>query len=165
MWIDWTKPLLTRLRSDHRPRFYSPPKELLQTTLSGEITQESILYNLRNGKHPKCLSIISATTSTLSILLIMCGVTLQWPTRSREFWPGYLHSNPRNGTTISKPVGSTTWETGSWRLRNIGIGLVVAVRVILVVQPCFATEVQELVKHTLGKRENTRGNKGIANKL
>ena len=33
------------------------------------------------------------------------------------------------------------------------------------VQLCFATEVQELVKHTLGKREDTLGDKGIANKL
>ena len=40
----------------------------------------------------------------------------------------------------------------------------VSVGVILVVQPCFATEVQELAKHTLGKREDTRGNQSIANK-
>ena len=39
------------------------------------------------------------------------------------------------------------------------------VRVDLMVQPCFATEVQGLVRPTLGKREDTRGKKGIANTL
>ena len=37
--------------------------------------------------------------------------------------------------------------------------------VILMVQPCFATEVRELAKHTLGKREDTLGKNSIANKL
>ena len=33
------------------------------------------------------------------------------------------------------------------------------------VQPCFATEVQGSARPTLGKREDTRGKKGIANEL
>ena len=33
------------------------------------------------------------------------------------------------------------------------------------VQPCFATEVRGLVRPTLGKREDSLGKKGIANKL
>jgi len=32
-------------------------------------------------------------------------------------------------------------------------------------QPCFATEAQELARLTLGKREATPGKKDIANKL
>ena len=88
-----------------------------------------------------------------------------WPTRSPKFWPGYLHLNQRYGTTTSKLAGSTAWETGSCRLRNIRIGLGVSAGVILVVQPCFDTEVQELAKHSLGKREDTRRSPGIANKL
>jgi len=35
----------------------------------------------------------------------------------------------------------------------------------LIVQPCFVTEVRELARPTLGKREDTRGKKGIANRL
>ena len=40
-----------------------------------------------------------------------------------------------------------------------------SVGVNLMVQPYFATEVRGLAKPTLGKREDTRGNRGIANKL
>ena len=39
------------------------------------------------------------------------------------------------------------------------------VGVNLMVQPCFATEIQGLVRPTLGKREGTREKKGIANRL
>ena len=35
----------------------------------------------------------------------------------------------------------------------------------LVVQPCFATEARGLERPTLGKREDARGKKGIANIL
>ena len=33
------------------------------------------------------------------------------------------------------------------------------------VWPCFVTEVRGLAKPTLGKRENTRGEEDVANKL
>ena len=32
-------------------------------------------------------------------------------------------------------------------------------------QPCFAMEIRELARPTLGKREDIRGKKGIANTL
>ena len=35
----------------------------------------------------------------------------------------------------------------------------------LMVQPCFATEVLGLAKPSSGEREDSRGKKGIANKL
>ena len=35
----------------------------------------------------------------------------------------------------------------------------------LMVQPCFATEIRELVRPTLGKEEGSQGNESIANKL
>jgi len=58
------------------------------------------------------------------------------------------------------------WETGSSKLRNIGIGSVVFVVVVdLIVQPCFVTEVRELERPALGTREDTRGKKGIADRL
>jgi len=41
----------------------------------------------------------------------------------------------------------------------------VFVAVNLVMQPCFATEVRGLARPSLGKREDSRGRKGIANKL
>ena len=85
--------------------------------------------------------------------------------RSWKFWPGYLRSNPRYGTRALGPVGWARWKTGSYKLRNIGIGLVVFVGANLMVQRCFALEAPGLEKHTLGKRKDTRGNKSIANKL
>ena len=89
------------------------------------------------------------------ILLTKCGIIARSQTKIRKFWPGYLHLNHRHGTTTSEPVGSTRWETGSSKLRNIGIGSVVFVVVVdLIVQPCFATEVRELARPTLGKRED-----------
>ena len=41
----------------------------------------------------------------------------------------------------------------------------VLVGVSLMVQPCFAMEVLGLARPTLGKREDTRGEKYIANRL
>ena len=117
----------------------------------------------------KCLNITSAVISTLltcKILLTTCGIIARSQTKIRKFWPGYLHLNPRHGTTTSEPVGSMRWENGSSKLRNIGIGSVVFVVVVdLMVQPCFVTEVRELARPTLGKREDTRGKEGIANRL
>jgi len=72
--------------------------------------------------------------------------------RGRKFWPGYLHLNPRAGTTIFEAVGSTMWEAGSYKLRNIGIGLGFLVAVNLILRPCSAMEVQELARPILGKR-------------
>ena len=51
------------------------------------------------------------------------------------------------------------WGTGSYELGNIGIGQMVAEGVNLVVRPCFAMEVRELARPTLGKEEGTRGRK------
>ena len=114
----------------------------------------------KTAKNQKCLNITSTRISTpliIPILLPMCGITLRSPTRSLKFWPDYPHLNPRYGTMTSKPGESTRWEIGSYRLRNIAIGLVVSVGVILLVmdQPCFAVEVPELEKHTLGERQDT----------
>jgi len=64
-----------------------------------------------------------------------------------------------------EPIGSTRWDTGSYKLRNIGTGLVVLMGANPMVQPCFATEVQGSARLILGKRKDTRGKKGIANKL
>ena len=164
-WIDWTRASLTRLQNNHPPAFLHP-QELYRPALLVNLLKNPSSTTFETEKNTKCLEIISATTSTLLIILTMCGITIQCPTRSPKspkYWPGYLHSNPRYGTTISKPAGSTTWETDSCRLRNIRTGLVVSVGVILVVQLYFATEVQGLAKHTFGKREYTRGSKGIAN--
>ena len=69
-----------------------------------------------------------------------------------EFWPGYLHLSPRHDTTTFEPVGLTQWETGSYKLRNIRIGLVVLARMDLTVQPYYAMEVQGLASPILGKR-------------
>ena len=52
-------------------------------------------------------------------------------------------------------TGSMKWESGSYKLRNIGIGLVVSVGLNAIVQLCFATEVQGSARHTLGKRNHT----------
>jgi len=120
-------------------------------------------------KDPECRNLTSPTISTtpliIPILLTMCGITALWVTRSPKFWPGYHHSNLRYGTTTSKHVGSTRWEIGSYGRKNIGTGLVVSVWEILLVQPCFATEVPGSAKHTLGRREHTQRKEGIANKL
>ena len=76
-------------------------------------------------------------------------------TRGRKFWPGYLHLNPKDGNMTFKPVESKRWETGSYKLRNIGIGFVVFQGVNLMVQPCFATGAPGSVRLILGKREHT----------
>ena len=73
--------------------------------------------------------------------------------------------NPGYSTRTLGLAGSMRWETGSFKLRNIGIGSVVFVGVNLMVQPCFATGVQGLARLTLGKREAAREKKDIANKL
>ena len=44
------------------------------------------------------------------------------------------------------------WEAGSYKLRNIGIGLGFLVAVNLILRPCSAMEVQELARPILGKR-------------
>jgi len=111
---------------------------------------------LRTAKNSKCLDSTSQTTILpRSLLLTMCGVTLLRPTRGRRFWPGYRHLNPRYGTRKFEPAELVRWETGSFKLRNIGIGSVVFVGVNLMAEPCFATGVQKLARLTLGEREAT----------
>ena len=95
----------------------------------------------------------------------MCGITIRWPTRSPKFWPGYRHSNPRDDTATFDPVGLKRLETGCYKLKNIGIGLMVLVGVNLMAQSYFAMEVPGLARPTLGKGEHTGGEKDIANKL
>ena len=94
-------------------------------------------------------------TLLISTLLTMCGVAIQWLTRSLIFWPGYLHLSPRDDTRIFGSVELTRWETGFYKLRNIGIGWVVFAGVNLVAQPCFATGVRELVRPLSGKEEDS----------
>ena len=108
----------------------------------------------KNSGNLKCL-IISATISTVLILIIWCGITLRWLTRGLKFWPGYLHLKPRAGTRTFEPAGSIKWETGSYKLKNIGIGLVVFSGPDVIVQLYFATEVRGLARPTLGKRSPT----------
>ena len=52
-------------------------------------------------------------------------------------------------------AGSMKWETGSYKLRNIGIGLVVSVGLNAIVKLCFATEVRASARARLGKRNHT----------
>ena len=80
--------------------------------------------------------------------------------RRRKFWPGYPHLNPGYGTTTFEPTGSKGWETGSSKLRNIGIGSVVFMEMNLIVQSCFATEIRGLARPSLGKEGGSRGNDG-----
>jgi len=56
----------------------------------------------------------------------------------------------------SEPGGLTRWETGYYKLRNTGIGLVVFVRVTLMVQPYFATEVRGSARPSLGEGGDIR---------
>ena len=91
----------------------------------------------------------------------MCRTTIRWPTRSLKFWPGYLHLSLRYGTATFKPVVLARWETGFYKLKNIGIGLVVSVRLNLVVQLCFATEVQGSARPTLGNGKHIKGKEGM----
>ena len=109
----------------------------------------------RTGKYTKCLNITSTIMSTVLIIL-MCGIPIRWPTRGLKFWPGYLHSNSRNGTTTSKPVGSTRLGTGFYKLKNIGVGFVVFMWLNLMVQPCFVMEVRGLARPSLGERKILR---------
>ena len=81
----------------------------------------------------------------------MCGITIRRPTRRLRFWPGYLNLSPRDGTRTYEPVGPTRWGTGSYKPRNIGVGLVVFMMVNLMVQLYSAMEAQELTRPTLGK--------------
>ena len=150
------------------PPLFSSPKNHTNALCRIKLPENPSSTTAEAAKNTKCLNIPSATSTTLLIiqtLLTMCGITAPWWTRSLKFWPGYPHLSPGDGTTTSKPVGSTMWETGSCKLRNIGIGLAVSMGVNLVVQPCSAMEGRGLARPTLGKREDARGKKGIANKL
>jgi len=147
-----------RLKMAIVPAFLHPPRNYINRLSSTKLPKNPSSLTLEAPKNTKCLNPTSTAISTvliMTILLAMCGITARLLTRSPKFWHGYHHSNPRYGTTTSKAVGSTTSETGSYRPRNIGIGLVVSVGAILQVQPCFATEVQGLAKHSLGKREDS----------
>ena len=66
-------------------------------------------------------------------------------------WPSPLKPKIRHHDIQTRR--STRWNIGSYRLRNVGIGLVMSMGAILVVQPCSATGVPELAKRTLGERE------------
>ena len=151
------------------PSFLHPSRNYINPLSPTKLLKNTTSTTARVRKNPKWRNLTSPTISAIlliiPILLTMCGITARWRTGGRKFWPGYLHSNPRYGTTTSKAVGSTRWETGSSRPRNIGIGSVASVGVVLRVRPCFATEVLELAKHSLGEREDTRGNEGIADML
>ena len=152
-----------------RPRFPSPQRNYINPLYWSKSPKNPSSITFETVKNPKCRNLTSPTISTtlliIPILLTMCGITAPWVARSGGFWPGYHHSNPRYATATSKAVGLTRWEIGSYRPRNIGIGLVVSVGAIPLVQPCFSTEVLESAKHTLGRREDTRGKEVIANKL
>jgi len=146
------------------PTFFAI-QELLQPNPQHKITQDPSSTALKTAENTKCLDSTSPTTILpISMLLTMCGVTLLRPTWGRRFWLGYLHLNLRYGTTTSEPVESTEWGTGSFKLRNIGIGSVVFVGVNLMVQPCFVPGVRGLARLSLGEREATRGKKDIVNK-
>ena len=152
---DWPRTPTQGFKTTIAPAFLNPQKSR-QPTLPHKITQKPIIYTLQDTENPKCL-IIPATISTLliiRILLTMCGITVRWLMRSPKFWPGYLHSNLRDATRTFEPAGSRKWETGSYKLRNIGIGLVVSMGLKLIVQLCFATEVRGSVRPTLGKRNH-----------
>ena len=117
------------------------------------------LQSSKQRNIPKCLT-TSAVISTLlisTILLTRCGITARSLTKIREFWPGYLPLSPIYDTTTFEPVGSTQWETGSYKLRNIRIGLAVtlSVKMGLMVQPYFVMEVRGSASLILGKREDT----------
>jgi len=88
-------------------------------------------------KNPKCLNLPSTKIPTLlvipiilkiptvsiqTILVAMSGITARSLARIPGFWPGYLHLSPRHGTTTSEPIELRRWETGSYKLKNIGIG-------------------------------------------
>jgi len=150
------------------PRFASPNRNYINKLHSIKLLKNHPQQPSKHQNIQKCLNTTSAAIPALlisKILLTTCGIIARSQTKIRKFWPGYLHLNHRHGTTTSEPVGSARWETGSSKLRNIGIGSVVFVMVDLIVQPCFVTEVRELARPTLGTRENTRGKKGIANRL
>ena len=130
--------------------------------------ENSSSATIKTAKDPKCLNISWTTISTLliiPILLTTCRITTLWPTRSQKSWLGYPRLNLRDGTKTFGPEELTRWETGSYKPKNIWIGLVVFVEgVKLMVQPCFATEVRVLVKPTLGQREYALRNECIADK-
>lgn len=83
----------------------------------------------------------------------VCGIIARWPMRGWKFWPSYLYLNLRYGTRTFGPVVSSRWKTGSYRLRIIGIGLVVYVGLNLVAQPCFVKEAWGLGRPTPGLQE------------
>ena len=53
---------------------------------------------------------------------------------------------------ILETTESKMWETGSYKPRNIGIGLGLVVFAVegLIIQPCFATEIRGSVRPTSG---------------
>jgi len=105
----------------------------------------------KTAKYAKCLNTASAIMSAV-LIISMCGIPIRWPTTGLKFWPGYLRSSPGYGTRTFGPGGSTRWEAGFYKLRNIRVGLVVFVLVRLMGQPCFATEVRGLARPSSGER-------------
>ena len=159
---DWLAVLsLARGQGGNHPRLPSPPGYCIgRLYIKFLKNPSSTLFGA--AKYTKCLNTTLAIMSTVLIIL-MCGIPIRWPTRGQRFWPGYLHSSPGHGTRTFGPVGSTRSETGFYELKNIRVGLVF-MWANLMVQPCFATEVRGLARHSSGEREDSRGNKGIANK-
>ena len=154
----------TRFQNHHRLLFFSHMSRHYRIKL----VRSPSSTTFEAAKNTKCLNTTSTTTSTLLIpafLFTMCRIATPRSGKSPKFWPGYLHSNPKDGITTFEPVGSLRWGNGSYKRRNIGIGLVVFVGVYLITQLCFAMEVRGLARPTLGKREETREKNGIANKL
>jgi len=148
----------------HRPPLFFTPRNHINPLYYIKLLKNPSSAS-KTAKNTKCLNITSTTSSSLAIILAVRQTTILRPSRSLKFWPGYLHLNPRDGTRTFGPIGSTGWATGFYKLRNIGIGLLVFVGVNPMVRPCFATDVRGLARPTLGKEEGTRGEEGIANRL
>ena len=118
-----------------------------------KLLKNYLLQSSNQRNIQKCLpSAVIATVSISTILLTRCGITARSLRVILKFWPGYLHLSPRYDTTTFKPVGSTRWETGSYKPGNIRIGSAVSVRIDLIVEPYFVMEVRGLASPILGKR-------------
>ena len=72
--------------------------------------------------------------------------------RGPRFSHGYLHWNPRYGTTILEPNELKMWEIGSCGQKNIGNGLKAFAVENPVTQLCFVTEIRGSARPTSGKK-------------
>jgi len=78
---------------------------------------------------------------------------------------GYLHWSPGYGTKILESTESKMWETGSYKRRNIEIGLTAFTAANPIIRSCFATEIRGSGRPTLGKKVYPPRNEGVAKKL